>query len=49
MMEEGSDVVNQLKHIFEKLCSHGEVGNTQTLKSIKIKRYFKGLNLVSSL
>jgi hypothetical protein len=25
------------------------VGNTQTLKSIKIKRYFKGLNILAEL
>lgn len=31
------------------MCSYGEVGNIQTLKSIKIKKYFKGLNILAPL
>ena len=31
------------------MCSHGEVGNIQTLKSIKIKRFFKNMSISSSL
>jgi len=46
---DGEDNVNHLKQIFARLCSVGEVANTKTLKSIKIKKYFQNLNILSPL
>lgn len=46
---DGQDNVNRLKQIFAKLCSVGEVANTKTLKSIKIKKYFQNLNILSHI
>ena len=40
----------EIKQAFEDLCSHGEVANTKTLKSFKLKKLFERtglLNLVS--
>ena len=48
-MSEDPHSVPKLKDIFSRLCSHGEVGNTKTLKSIKIKRFFQTHNILSQL
>jgi hypothetical protein len=38
-----------LREVFVKLCSHGEVGNTRTLKSIKLKKYFQNYGILAPL
>ena len=38
-MNFGRDL-KDIKRVFEELCSYGQVGNTKTLKSIKIKRLY---------
>lgn len=45
---EGESRVNlkELKVIFEGLCRQGEVANTKTLKSIKIKKYFQSISIL---
>ena len=44
-MNFGRDL-KDVKKTFEQLCSYGEVGNTKTLKSIKIKKLFEQTDLL---
>lgn len=37
----------EIKQAFEDLCSYGEVANTKTLKSFKIKKLFERNGLIS--
>ena len=41
--------MKELKNIFERLCSQGEVANIKTLKSIKLKKYFQNITILNPL
>lgn len=36
----------EIKLAFEELCSYGEVANTKTLKSFKIKKLFERVGII---